>query len=220
MKLKRNRIQILIIMIFSAIGPLSGQSVYDLNFQGILADINGNPIINESFDLKVELKHLNGTETLYSFTETTGADEKGWFGFNIDEVSRFLEISKSKQSQVVIRIDIMPNSQTRWIGKGDEFMVTYTLTALQEGSAVKMTMKRMEGSELILHSEDHLFAFKDQYPFAYLAGGFLLTNQQPFNNQSLDDLKQWLAPSESEASESSSRGVKGGFPTGGYHRKK
>ena len=207
-------------MIFSAIGPLSGQIAYDLNFQGILADINGNPITNESFDLKVELKHLNSSETLYSFSETTVADEDGWFGFNIDEVSRFLEMSKSEYSQMIIRMDIMPNSQTRWIGKGDEFMVTYTLTALLEGSAVKMTMKRMEGSELILHSEDHLFAFKDQYPFAYLAGGFLLTNQRPLNKQSLADLKQWLAPSESEASESSSRGVKGGFPTGGYHRKK
>jgi len=117
MKLRRKHIQILIIMIFSTLSTLSAQVTYDLNFQGILADINGKPITNESFDLKVELRYPSVTETLLSFSETTLADENGWFGFNIDEVSRFLAVEKNAKSQVVIRLDIIPNSQTRWIGE-------------------------------------------------------------------------------------------------------
>ena len=78
----------------------------------------------------------------------------------------------------------------------------------------------MEGTELDSYSEDHLYAFKDQYPFAYLTGGFLMTDQPPVTEQSIADLKQWLLPDDQNEDGTLSRGVKGGFPAGGYYKKK
>jgi len=83
-----------------------------------------------------------------------------------------------------------------------------------------MEIKRLEGSELMEHSEEHFSVFKDQFPYAYLTGGILLSNDYPADKQLLEDLKIWISPSEEEESEAKTRGVKGGFPTGGYHRKK
>jgi len=77
----------------------------------------------------------------------------------------------------------------------------------------------MEGSELVVHTENHLFAFKDQYPFAYLTGGFLITDKPPVSTQSISDLQQWLLPVDQDEDGAPSRGVKGGFPAGGYYKK-
>jgi hypothetical protein len=70
-----------------------------------------------------------------------------------------------------------------------------------------------------VHSEEHLFAFKDLYPFAYLTGGFLMTDTPPISAQSLADLREWLTPDALDENDDTSRGVKGGFPVGGYHKK-
>ncbi len=99
-------------------------------------------------------------------------------------------------------------------------MLSYTLSPVQLEKGMAMEIKRLEGSVLMEHSEEHFAVFKDQIPFAYLTGGFLFSDRHPTDKQLIDDLKSWISPSEVEQSEAKSRGVKGGFPTGGYHRKK
>ena len=120
---------------------------------------------------------------------------------------------------VIIRMEFLPSYGTSWMRKGDEFLVTYTLTPEQPDQTIHMKMTRMEGSDLVVHSEDHLYAFKDQYPFAYLTGGFVLTDQPPVSEESIADLRQWLSPSGQVERSEGSRGVKGGFPVGGYRKK-
>ncbi len=63
-------------------------------------------------------------------------------------------------------------------------------------------------------------AFKDQDPFGYLLGGFLITDQPPLKPESTGDLQQWLSPENQDAEGGTSRGVKGAFPKGGYQKKK
>jgi hypothetical protein len=220
MNQKKNKIKLLIVVVFSAIGPLLGQPVYDLSFQGMLTDIEGNRIANENFDLTVQLKRVSGSETLFEFSSATTTDQEGWFGFTISEISRFLKDGETFSDPVVIKMEFLPNSTSQWIDQGGDFIVNYTLSSRHSNQTIEMEMTRMEGSKLMVHSEDHLYAFKDQYPFAYLTGGFLITDQPPVNSQLLNDLKQWLLPEEVDEEGAASRGVKGGFPTGGYYRKK
>lgn len=217
MKLKKNLNSFLIVLAFSAIGPLFGQVVYDLNFQGVLNDIEGNRIINESFILSVQMKRVSGSETLFEFSSVTLTDEEGWFGFNISEISRFMKEGEPFADPVSILMEFTPAENTRWLKKNEVFKLSYTLSSRQTQS---FEMTRMEGSELMLHSEDHLYAFKDKYPFAQVTGGFLLTDQPPLSADLISNLKQWILPEEGEDAGAASRGVKGGFPTGGYYKKK
>ena len=207
-------------MVLSTVGPLLGQSVYDLNFQGLLNDIEGNRISNESFDLSVQLKKVSGTEILFEFSSTTLTDQDGWFGFNISEVSRFLKEGDPFADPVLISMEFLPNDNTKWLKKEDVFKLSYTLLSRQSNQTQEFEITRMEGSELMGHSENHLHAFKDKYPFAQLTGGFLLSDQPPLTDELIDNLKLWILPEESDNADAASRGVKGGFPTGGYYKKK
>ena len=209
----------MIAVLLSTFGPLMGQAVYDLNFQGLLNDIEGNRIADESFDLSVQVKRASESEALFEFSSTTQSNADGWFGFNISEISRFLNDDEPFSEPVSINLELLPNSNTKWIKEGEKFELAYILSSKQNGESHEIEMTRREGSLLEVHSEDHLHAFKDQYPFAYLTGGFLLTDQPPLNKDVIEDLKQWILPQESNEG-SESRGVKGGFPTGGYHKKK
>ncbi len=219
MNLKKITLIALTVLWGSAIGALQGQAVYDLNFQGILADIQGNDISNEGFDLSVQLKHETGQDILYEFSSVTFTDEEGWFGFTISEISRFLIENGQVSKPIVLRMEFLPNENTKWMRKGEDFMVTYTLTPSMDGNQLEIVINRMEGTELVLFSEDHLFAFKDQYPFAMLSGGFLITDQPPVSQESIAHLKQWISPDEDSEIGARSRGVKGGFPAGGYYKK-
>lgn len=208
------------VVVFSAIGPLLGQSVYDLNFQGVLKDMDGNRIANESFNLTVQLKLVSGTETLFEFSSSTRTDQDGWFGFNINKISAILNEGEPFSEPVLIKLDFMPDSSTKWMKVEEEFKLSYTLSSQQDDQSFALEITRMEGSKMMVHSEDHLQAFKDQYPFAYLTAGFLLTDQPPISTELINDLKQWILPETAEEDGEASRGVKGGFPTGGYYRKK
>jgi len=220
MILKTNLICLLSLLLCCTFGSLMSQDVYDLNFQGLLSDIEGQRVANESFDLKVELKRASGSEILFEFSSVAHSDEEGWFGFTISEISRFLDGNNPFSDPVLIQMEFVPNSQTKWMKAGEDFVLTYTLRSSTTDDQATLEMERMEGSKLQVHAEDHLHAFKDEYPFAYLTGGFLLTDQPPLDQELTADLKRWIVPEESDEEGAASRGVKGGFPTGGYYKKK
>ena len=220
MTLKKKLICLLSILLGCTFGTATGQAVYDLNFQGLLSDIDGQRVANESFDLKVELLRASGSETIFDFSSVAQSDQEGWFGFNISEISRFLNEDEPFSEPLLIKMEFTPNSNTKWIKAGEDFVLSYTLKSSPEGAETALEMIRMEGSKLQVHAEDHLHAFKDEYPFAYLTGGFLLSDQSPIDQELIADLKRWIVPDESDEEGAASRGVKGGFPTGGYYRKK
>ncbi len=220
MNLNKKMLFLLSALMITALGSALGQPVYDLNFQGKLADIQGNSISNEQFDLSVKLKHESGQDVLFEFSSSTNTDENGWFGFTISEISRYLLKGSELSETLVVRMEFVPNDHTKWMREGDDFLVTYTLTPAVVNNVRQLKITRMEGSELASHSEDHLFAFKDQYPFAYLTGGFLMTDQPPVTEESIADLQKWLSPDGNDQDGAASRGVKGGFPAGGYYKKK
>ncbi len=220
MNLKKQLRTLLIVLFISALCPIAGQVVYDLDFQGVLHDIEGNRIANESFDLNVQVKEPSGSDIWYEFSSVTQSDPEGWFGFHISEVSRYLNGDDPFSDPVMISLEILPNSKTEWIEKGGDFKLSYTLSSQTDGQDKELEMTRMEGSKLEVHSEDRFHAFKDSYPFGYITGGFLLSDQPPVGQELINDLKQWILPESSEEEGAASRGVKGGFPTGGYYRKK
>lgn len=215
----KKKLFLLATLVSASIGVVMGQSNVDLNFQGLLADIQGNGIGNEPFELSVQLKDESGQELFFNSNTSTRTDEEGWFGFTISGISQYLMVDGRFSKKAVLRLEILPNENTRWIRKGDDFMVTYTLAPSQGEAASKLTITRMEGTELMAHSEEHLLAFKDNYPFAYLTAGFLVSDMNPVNAQSIADLKEWISPKAADDPGGVSRGVKGGFPTGGYHKK-
>jgi len=202
------------------IAPASAQSMFDLSFQGKLADIQGKEISNEHFDLAVQICRESAYEVLYEIKTSTSSDEGGWFGFIIPNMSQFLMEEGELKHPVEIRLEILPNAETKWMREGEDFMLSYTLKPYADSADYQLMMTRMEGSKLIMYSENHLYAFKDQDPFAYLLGGFLITNQPAFSDSMLLELKQWLSPLPGDEQGGASRGVKGGFPSGGYYKKK
>jgi len=216
----RHKLSLLILLFGCTIAPLWGQSAYHLNFQGLLTDIEGKRISNEQFDLKVQLKQKSDQSGLFELSSSVTSDEDGWFEFDIDSISTYLQNDGTAGSSLVLFLEFQPNEQTEWIGENEDFIVNYTISPVQMENWLDMEIKRLEGSVLIAHSEDNFSVFKDQIPFAYLTGGFLISDHHPIDKQLLDDLKIWISPSEEDESEARSRGVKGGFPTGGYHRKK
>lgn len=219
MNLNKKKLFLMSAAMIAALGILLGQTTYDLNFQGILTDIQGKCINNEQFDLLVQLRPESEQEVLFEFSSSTKTDEEGWFGYTIREMSNFIMKDGIISKTVVIRMEFLPNENTNWIKEGDDFMVTYKVEPVEVDNSIHLKITRMEGSELVVHKENHLFAFKDQYPFAYLTGGFLITDNPPVGNQSIADLRQWLTPDDSDEDGAASRGVKGGFPAGGYYKK-
>lgn len=220
MTLKKKLICLFALVFAMSITSVMGQAVYDLYFQGVLSDIEGQRVVNESFNLRVEMKRVSGSETLFEFSSVAQSDEEGWFGFNISEISRFLSGDYPFSKPVLIKMEFLPNSSTKWMKPGEDFLLSYTLKSTSAEGEPSLEMTRMEGSKLQLHAEEHLHAFKDEYPFAYITGGFLLSDQNPLNQDLIKDLKRWIIPDESDEEGAASRGVKGGFPTGGYYRKK
>ncbi len=209
----------LTLLLFSLLTITNGQQIYDLNFQGRLMDKNGQGVGAEEFNLKVQLKPASKDVVLYEFSSLTRSDEQGMFGFTIKAISNFLSEGGGDPKAVRILMEFRPAPGTSWLRQDEEFMVSYTLIPVAGNNANKFKMTRLEGSELFVHFEDHLYAFKDQSPFAYLVGGFLLTDKLPISSQSIDDLRQWLSPDLQPSDAPASRGVKGGFPKGGYYRK-
>ncbi len=219
MNLLKKRLVLITAALFTVLTFAAGQPNIDLSFQGMLADIQGNKITNEQFDLNVKLISESDHTIYWETNSSTHTDEEGWFGYTISDISQFLIKDGQIKKAVIIQMEFIPNAMTKWMRKGDDFMVSYTLLPSVVGNDTHMRMTRMEGSDLLIHSEDHLYAFKDQYPFAYLTSGFLLTDQPPVSSNSVADLKQWLSPDNTVEQGAPSRGVKGGFPAGGYRKK-
>ncbi|HER07470.1 MAG TPA: hypothetical protein ENO20_01040 [Bacteroides sp.] len=199
--------------------PVSAQNGIDLAFQGMLSDVHGNRISNEQFNLSVRVLSVPGSDLLWQSQSVVETDDEGWFGFSIPSISRYLGTNGRMEVPVIIRMEFLSGAGSGWISQGDEFTVTYTLAPVLIDQTTQLTITRMEGSDLMVHSEEHLYAFKDQYPFAYLTGGFILTDEPPVSTAAIQDLKEWLCPPEQMVPGSSSRGVKGGFPVGGYRKK-
>jgi hypothetical protein len=219
MNLFKKQIILITAAVFVLITPAMCQPSIELNFQGVLTDGAGQKISNEPFDLTVKLMSAEpGKTELWSLNSLTRTDEEGWFSFSVPEISSFLMKDGKIRETIVIRLEFLPNEKTRWMKQGEDFMVSYTLAPTLRDDAIYLKMSRMEGMELAFHLEDHLYVFKDEYPFAYLTGGFLLTDAPPLDNNSMADLREWIAPDPTENG-AATRGVKGGFPKGGYRKR-
>lgn len=205
-------------IIFAVLVSAIGQTTMDLNFQGLFSDSQGKSISNEEFDLSVKVLSVNDNNTLWESRMSAKTDDKGWFGFSINKVSQ-LFATGGELKQLEVKLELLPNEKTRWLRKGDDFMVSYNISPSKEGGILKFNITRVEGSELVYHHEDHLHAFKDQYPFYYLTGGFIMTDQLPVGSGAMADLRQWISPDSDAEVGAASRGVKGGFPKGGYRKK-
>lgn len=198
---------------------VSGQPSIEMNFQGMLTDSNGEAISDEQFNLTVKLMSATQGETeLWSNASKMETNDQGWFSFTVPEISPYLMEDEEIKGSLVISLEFYPTDQTTWMKNGQDFMVSYTLTPTLRNEAIYLKMTRMEGSELTFHLQENLYSFKDEYPFAYLTGGFLLTDAPPLEEQIVDEFRNWIVPDEEAGS--STRGVKGGFPKAGYSRKR
>ena len=220
MNINLSKFGLLLLVLVLFFSPGSAQPAFELCFRGKMANIEGQNISLEHFDLKVQISRMHASEILYEFITASYSDEDGWFGFIIPGLPSFILDGEKNMQPLDIPLEILPNKDTKWMQEGDDFLVTYTLIPDPDADSLQLTMTRMEGSKLQIHSEKHLFAFKDKDPFAYLLGGFLITDDPPLKDQSLLDLQLWLSPEPGGEEGGASRGVKGGFPSGGYYKKK
>lgn len=215
----RKKISLVFTALFAVILATSGQATIELNFQGLLTGSSGEKLINESFEFTAKLISSEpGKSELWNYSASTSTDEDGWLTFSIPEISQYLNMEGEERNSIVIQLEFTPNSNTKWLAQGENFLVTYALIPSMKDDAIYLKMSRMDSSELTVHLEDHLYAFKDDYPYAFLTSGFLLTDSPPLTKSSLDDLRQWISP-DSSKDDPASRGVKGGFPKGGYHKR-
>lgn len=219
MNLIKKQITLITVMLFALSMTVFSQPAIEMNFQGILTDGEGNKISNELFDFTVKLMAaVPGKTELWRHESSTQTDEEGWVSFSVPEISQYLMKDGQIKEALVIQLEFIPNDKTKWMRQGEDFMVSYTLSPIMRDNALYLKMSRMEGSELTDHLEPNLYAFKDEYPFAYLTGGFLLTDAPPIDKNSVDDIRQWISPDPTESG-AATRGVKGGFPQGSYRKK-
>ena len=183
------------------------QPAVKMSFQGMLSDIQGNRITNEPFSLSVSILSVKSEEVLWQENSIAVTNDEGWFGFEIRDVSPYLEKEGMLTQAASIKIGFMPTEQTRWMRTGEDFLVSYTLNPSINNDSIQFNIMRMEGSELTAHTEKHLYAFKDQYPFAYLTGGFVLTDKSM--DDVVDNLQQWISPVKEVDEGGATRGVKG-----------
>ncbi|MEN8157090.1 MAG: hypothetical protein ABFS10_09070 [Bacteroidota bacterium] len=225
MNLFKKHIGLTLAVLITLVVSVAGQPAIELNFQGLLTDREGDQICNEHFDLNLKLISAEpGKTELWSQTSATLTDAAGWFSFSIPGLSQYLMKDEEIRETVVIMLEFLPNENTEWLRPGEDFLVTYTLVPSLKENDLYLKMSRMEGSELTVYLEDNLYVFKDEYPFAYLTGGFLLTDAPPLSKESADKLREWITrtptPSEKTGGDTiPTRGVKGGFPKGGYGKK-
>ena len=183
-----------------------------------LSNSDGEAITEEPFNLVVKLLTAGATDSeLWKQEIQSTSDADGWVGFVIPDISAYLIKGEELQGALVISLEFLPASGSKWIKQGENFYLSYTLTPTLREDGIHLRMSRLEGSELTMHQENNLFAFKDEYPFMYLTGGFLLTDNPPLDGQSVDDLHQWITPDPDDGT--ATRGVKGGFPQGTYRKK-
>ena len=220
MTLIKRKISTVLLAQLLILASASGQHIYEMNFAGKLADIQGKAISNEAFNLSVQLTREGDHNILFEIDTTTSSDDEGWFEYTISEISQYLLQEDGHTHPLVLKMELLPNEKTKWMKEGEDFMVFYTLKPMQGSINNQLIMTRLEGSTLLKHTEDHLLAFKDLDPFSYLLGGFLITDHPPMSDQSISDLKQWLSPEDQDIEGGASRGVKGSFPSGGYKHKK
>jgi len=196
-----------------------GQTALELRFQGLMTDANGMRISEDPFEMTVKLMNAAPGQTeLWKLSSQVQTDEAGWIAFTIPDIAPYILNNGSTGEAVVITLEFFPIDKTRWLARGDDFMVSYTLTPSIKGNSIDLKMTRMEGSELTDHFADHLSVFKDEYPFAYITGGFLLSDALPVSETTMLDLREWIAPSQEEG-QTATRGVRKGFPQGGATRK-
>ena len=194
------------------------QPMVKLTFQGMLTDIQGNHISNEQFKLSISILSIPDENILWQENTISLTDDEGWFGFNLNDITPYLINNGEMNQALSVNLNFMPNENTRWMRKGEDFLVSYSITPIMKNDSLDFEMTRMEGSALTIHKDKHLIAFKDEYPFAYLTGGFVLTDKPV--DDAASDLQQWISPVEEVDEGRSTRGVKGGFPAGGYRKNK
>lgn len=192
-----------------------GQSQLELNIQGLLSD-KGELIADDQFNLLVNLDSPDAEgEILWSYSEHVSSNASGWFGLSIPEISQYLDIEGDAQAPLRITMKFSPNSNTKWNISGGELVVIYNILPDSGNNPENMKISRDDGVELIAH--DQFLAFKDIYPYAYLTSGFLFTDTPPVTVEDKENLRQWISPEPTDPD--STRGVKGGFPKGGYRKK-
>ena len=143
MNLMKKPLILIVAAIFAVLGSVAGQATMDLNFQGILSDIQGKKICNEQFDLSVKLMNESGQNILWETSSSTQTDDEGWFGFSIREISQFLLKDGQIKETLVIRMELLPNTMTKWMRKGDDFMVSYTLSPTMIDDAIHLKITRI-----------------------------------------------------------------------------
>jgi len=195
-------------------GSVLAQTSIAMNFQGLLKDRDGAHIVSESFDLTVKLMNPEkAASELWMREGEISTDKEGWLSFSVEDIVPFLNEGQATQT-LIIWLEFMPNNKTHWLNEGESLMLNYTLTATYKNEGIGLTMKRIEGSDLTYDIDSQLYAFKDEYPYANLTGGFILTDEPPLYDGAVNDLRLWMLPPPSET-----RGVRGGFPKGGYRKR-
>ncbi len=186
-----------------------------LKFQGLLSDFHKDPIANESFSLSIELIPAKSPTAVWSNTIACSSSETGWFGFDIENMEKWLSEEQGHDIKMVLLF--RATEPTGWIKEGEDFELSYTFKASQSAGLNAIVITRTDGAELIKHGEDDFAAFKDSYPFGYITGGFMLS-QVPLDQERANaDLREWIIPGKSP--EGPSRAVKGGFHSGGYRKR-
>ncbi len=129
MNIKMKPIVLITAVLFTLITSAVCQPAIELNFQGVLTDGEGQKISNEQFDFTVKLMSAEpGKTELWSQESTTHTDEEGWFSFSVPEISNYLMKDGEIKETIVIRLEFLPNEKTKWMRKGEDFMVSYTLS--------------------------------------------------------------------------------------------
>ena len=207
------RLFIALIMVLSVI-PVISQGSLQLNFQGMMKDINENIIREDEFDLSVKVLEEPSGKTLWESKYSMKTDNNGWFGFEIDEFESFFK--GEQKEELTVHFGLFPTERSRWIEKDSDFMVTYTIKKVIRNDSLLFTITRLEGTELLFSQFEDVLFFNDSFPFAYLLGGFMLSVNTTDAN--LSNLRSVISGDDPAPEEVRSRGMKGGFAVGGYRK--
>jgi hypothetical protein len=193
---------------------IQAQGTIQLHFEGQMMNISQEAIKSDEFKLVIKIREGMSREAIYELRILKKTDQEGWFGFTIGDFHELLY--KDQASVLTVDLEFYPTPESHWIEQGEDFIVKYDLKKVIRNDSLLIEIERIEGSKgpkLEFFASGERLYFYDTYPFAYLQGGFAFTFME------LNDTGK-LRSYISGENEVKSRGIKGGFPVGGYRKNK
>lgn len=195
-------------------GSLFSQTPETMIINGILSDMDSDPISRQNCDVLLSFVSSN-EKLLYSVERKISTNEKGEFTLILGEIPDMFSSTDDKELVDMI-MEMKGESGSTWLPEG-KFSVKYHI---EKTSTMEFKITRFEGQQMNQSSSSPVWMFHDLYPLAYLKNTFMISFSEELSDpEAIIQICRDMSPPEAD-SPAKERGIKGGYAVGGYKTKK